>query len=91
VTGLAGVVTLWSGLDTLRAHRAYESDLPRLDQAEVNSRVATGHDLELRTNILIGATGVLAAGTAALGIFYTRWGTPVVRPTVGGLQLSGTF
>lgn len=91
VTGIAGVVTLWSGLDTLRAHRAYESDFPRLDQAEVNARVAAGHDLERRTNILLGTTGVLAAGTAALGIFYTRWGTPVVRPTIGGLQVSGSF
>lgn len=91
VTGVAGVVTLWSGLDTLRAHREYEEDLPRLDQTAVNARVSAGHDLELRTNILLGTTGVLAAGTAALGIFYTRWGTPVVRPTVGGIQVSGTF
>lgn len=91
VTGLAGVTTLWSGLDTIRAHRAYEADLSRLDQAEVNARVAEGHDLELRTNILLSVTGVLAAGTTALGLFYTRWGGAAVRPTVGGLQVSGTF
>lgn len=90
-TGIAGALTLWSGLDTLSAHSAYETDLPTLTQPQVDARVANGHDLERRTNILLGTTAVLAVGTAALGVFYTRWGSAAVRPTVGGLQVSASF
>jgi hypothetical protein len=68
-TGVLLAGTVASGLDTLRAHSAYERDLPRLTQAQADARVAAGHDKELRTNLLLGATFLGAVATAALGVF----------------------
>ncbi|GMV15824.1 MAG: hypothetical protein HS104_02730 [Polyangiaceae bacterium] len=74
VTAVVGGVTVWSALDTQRAFDDYERDLPGLSQRQADARVAAGHDKELRTNLLLGATALTAAGTAALGLFVVDWG-----------------
>lgn len=96
LTAVVGGVTVWSALDTQKAFDAYERDLPRLDQREVDARVSEGHDKELRTNLLIGATALAAAGTAAVGLFVVDWGSKkeqsgalLIGP--GGLTAVGRF
>lgn len=69
-----GGLSLWSGLDVKSAYGDYERDLPRLDQAEANRRVEDGHARERRTNVLVGATVLTAAATAAIGIFWVDFG-----------------
>ncbi len=61
---LAGV-TIWSGIDTLDKHDAFLSGDDGL--------LEPGQDAQLRTNILLGATLLSAAGTAVTGIFVD-WG-----------------
>lgn len=72
-TLLLGGATLWSGLDVNDAHDDYRAELPRLSQGEANARVANGHARERRTNWLLGATAVAAAGTALLGVVLVDW------------------
>lgn len=79
-----GAAALWSGLDTLNHRDAYERNPT---QTGYNDGVA----LELRTNVLLGATA--AAGITTLLIaLNTRWHTPVerlgVQANAGGVMLS---
>jgi len=62
VTLLAAAGTTLSGLDTLRAHAAFEDDRRNEDLA------AEGRRAELRTNVFLVTTLVLAAGTAVVGV-----------------------
>ncbi len=69
-TALLAGVTVWSGLDVRHAYDDYRRDLPRLTLAQANARVADGHALERRTNVLIAATALAATGTAVLGLVF---------------------
>ncbi|MCU0690834.1 MAG: hypothetical protein MUF54_05470 [Polyangiaceae bacterium] len=73
LTALLGGATIWSGLDTQRAFDKYRLELPDLTQEEINSRVDEGNNKELRTNLLFGATVLMAAGTAVVALFFTDW------------------
>lgn len=75
----AGVAT-WSGIDTVnnpgkdkvRNHCDPQSaDFVSVD--DCNKLYDEGNSKELRTNILLGATGVLALGTVIVGAFLTNW------------------
>jgi hypothetical protein len=71
ITGAAvtvglGVVTVWSGLDTLKARDDYRDSNTRTDWEQ-------GKDREKRTNILIGATAGAAVITGVVA-FFTDWG-----------------
>ena len=85
---LAGVTVL-SGLDAVKKHDGFDSGgcanggsgpLP----VDCEERGRNGESAQLRTNLLLGATAVLAATTVAVGIFAVRWkdGTRA-RLTVG--------
>jgi hypothetical protein len=77
---LAGV-TIWSGVDTLEKHAAFLEG----EDAEKGP----GQDAQLRTNILLGATLLSAAGTAITGIFVD-WGGPsgsVAQPFPRGVAI----
>ncbi|MEJ7734993.1 MAG: hypothetical protein WKG00_38115 [Polyangiaceae bacterium] len=65
-TVVLGGVTAWSGLDTLDRHRKWDDG----DDAAKDA----GKAAQLRTNVLIGVTGALALGTAAIGIWAVDWG-----------------
>jgi len=97
VTAVVGGVAVWSALDTRSAFDDYERDLPKLNQREADARVSDGHDKELRTNILLGASAVAAVGTAALGLFVVDWGKGKERGGVGlfvgptGFAAAGKF
>ncbi|RYZ10182.1 MAG: tetratricopeptide repeat protein [Myxococcales bacterium] len=89
-----GGLTVWSGLDTQRAHDDYERDLPRLTQGEADERVKDGHSLELRTNLLLAGTLVAGAGTAVLGVWFTSFSgkaQAAVGVAPGRLFVSGRF
>lgn len=97
LTAVLGGVTVWSALDTKRAFDDYERDLPKLDQGQVDARVAAGHDKESRTNLLLGVTAIAAVGTAAIGVFVVDFGSRKPEPRVGlrigpaGLSAIGQF
>jgi hypothetical protein len=83
-----GVATLWSGLDVLSAHDAYEGN-------ETQRNYENGLDKEKRTNVLIGATVVVGLATGVVAMF-TRWGSstdsagaPRARVHAGGAPIPG--
>jgi hypothetical protein len=90
VTVLLSAATVWSGLDVNDAYDDYRSDLPHLTRAQADARVEDGHSRELRTNLLLGASVLSAAGTAVLGLVLVDWKpTPergAARVTLGPTQ-----
>jgi hypothetical protein len=96
VTVGLGAATVWSGLDVLSKNSDYE-------KAPTRTAFDDGRDRELRTNVLMIATGVTFATTAVVGVFFTNWSgqrephpAPVavgVAPAPGGatFALGGTF
>lgn len=93
-------VTIWSGIDTLNnpGKEAIANCQPR-DTSCPEYQLGLSH--QQRTNVLIGATSVVAAGTAVLGLFFTNWGggkatessiTPLLTAEHGiGLGAVGRF
>lgn len=63
---LAGV-TVVSGLDANARHDDFVA-------ARTTSSRDTGQAAELRTNVLLGSTIVVAAVTGVIGLWFTRWG-----------------
>jgi hypothetical protein len=84
-------VTVWSGVDTINNPG---TDAVRRDCANPNcAEYQHGLDSQLRTNVLLAATGGVAAATALAGVFFTQWSpvkrTPVtVQPVVGLGQIA---
>ena len=66
-------VTIWSGIDTLNnpGTAAVQKDCKGLGTS--CAQYQQGRNAQLRTNVLIGTTAGLAAATAVVGIFFTRW------------------
>jgi hypothetical protein len=62
ITAALGGVSIWSGLDTLKAHDKYK-------QHETEAGYQDGLSRERRSNILFAATGVAAAATVTLALF----------------------
>jgi len=81
VTAALAGLTIWSGVDVQNAHDDYLADLPNLDQAGADARVRDGHARERRTNLLLAGTAVCAAGTAVLGVAFTRWSNGEAAPS----------
>lgn len=93
VTAVLGVATAWSALDTRSARDDYKAD-----PAPTQEAYDAGRSKETRTNILLGATVVGAAATAAVGVFFTRWGGSRdhaarlrLEPGCASLELSSRF
>lgn len=94
VTVVLTGLTVWSGIDTNSAFDDYQSDLPRLSQAEADERVRSGHARERRTNWLLAGSVACGAASTALGVWFVDFGgsrraSVVVGPT--GLGLRGRF
>lgn len=68
-------LSVWSGLDVKSAYADYRRDLPHLTQREADERLDDGHARERRTNVLLGATAVSVAATAALGLLWIDFGS----------------
>jgi hypothetical protein len=78
VTAVLGGVTVISGLDAIAKHDRFKTDgcasggtgpVP----VDCGDRGAEGTRAQTRTNVLLGATALLAVTTAAIGIFAVRW------------------
>ncbi|MDB4939191.1 MAG: hypothetical protein JWP87_6163 [Labilithrix sp.] len=96
LTAVVGGVTVVSGLDAVSKHDRFKTgncasggtgELP-VDCGEMSD---AGKRAQTRTNVLVGATAVLAVTTAAIGIFAVRWrnGTQA-RLTFGTSHASAT-
>ena len=72
VTAAVGGVAVWSGVDTLN-NPGKERIRSEPDREEAERLLDEGNKKELRTNILLGVAGGLAAGTIVLGVFFTDW------------------
>jgi hypothetical protein len=50
-----------------------------------------GRDAQLRTNVILGVTGVLGVATAVVGVFFTHWSAPPAaaraRPQSGAISV----
>jgi hypothetical protein len=78
VTGVVGAATLVSGLDAVSKHDSFGRDGCGTDATgpkpqDCDQRGRDGESAQRRTNVLLGATAVLAVATAAVGIFVVRW------------------
>jgi hypothetical protein len=89
VTVLLSAATIWSGLDVNDAYDDYRSELPHLTRAQADARVEDGHSRELRTNLLLGASVLSAAGTAVLGLVLVDW-KPAPERSAARLTLGPT-
>jgi hypothetical protein len=95
LTAAAGGVLIWSAVDMYGGVPAYQAN-------PTPAALQDGQSRELRTDVMWGVTGALAATSVVLAIF-TDWGGSAVSdtqsPTVsllgvpggGGLRLDGTF
>ena len=85
-------VTIWSGLDTLSAAHALPSPSPKSQRDDVLGR-------ETRSNFLFGATLLVGAATAVVGLGFVDWpggkggAAALLAPTPGGAvgAVSGRF
>jgi hypothetical protein len=79
--GLTGTA-IWSGIDTDRAHDAYV-------KSPTHASFTAGRSKQLRTNILFGSAIAVGAATAAVAVWWTRWGTHEAPPAVSIAPAAG--
>jgi hypothetical protein len=65
-TAVLGGLTIWSGLDTQSAREDYDAN-------PTPEGLDEGRGKQRRTNVLLGATAVVGAGTAAIALLLTEW------------------
>ncbi len=92
-TALVGGATVFSGIDAADQHDAFVTagcapGATGPKAATCAARSEDGSSATLRTNLLLGATAVLAVGTAALGVVFVRWSP---APTGGVASIGGRF
>ncbi len=69
-----GGVTVWSGIDTINNPGTSKvRDACFNNRSECQRLYDTGRSSQLRTNLLIGATSLVGAATAVVGVFFTNW------------------
>jgi hypothetical protein len=93
ITGALAVATTWSGIDTIRepgkAHVKEVCSEPSR-ASECSRLYDEGESKELRTNVLLGSTIVLAIATAATGLFATDFG-PAAKGTTPASVATGAW
>ncbi len=73
-TGVAGIVTIWSGVDTINNPGADKVKAECAAGDENCKYYKDGRAAQARTNVLIGVTSALGVATAAVGLFAIDWG-----------------
>jgi hypothetical protein len=106
LTAVGVGVTIWSGIDTQNNPGPDTVKHACVGLGEACPDYKTGRWEQLRTNVLLAGTSGVAAATAVVGLFFTRWsdterGAPprgggsriVVEPVfgLGQAALRGTF
>ena len=76
LTAVGAGLTVWSGIDTQNnpGPNAVKADC--VGQGTSCPQYQQGLSSQLRTNVLIAATGGLGLVTAVVGIFFTQWSHP---------------
>lgn len=91
LTAIGTGLTIWSGIDTENHPGTAAVKADCVGQGTSCPEYQQGLSSQLRTNILIAATGGLAAVTAVVGIFFTQWSHPGPRaeepPAAAGLHV----
>lgn len=97
-TAALGATAIWSGLDTVGAHREYA-------KAPTQAAYEDGLAMQRRTNALLVATGVVGVATGVVAVFFTDWSRPSAKaagagaivarvgaaPGLAGLVVEGTL
>ena len=103
LTAAGAGVTVWSAIDTQNNPGQAAVKAGCVGQGTSCPQYQQGLSSQLRTNVLIAATGGIGLVTAVIGIFFTRWSRPAkaaepsaglrVAPVLGPGQagLMGTF
>jgi len=89
LTLVAGGITTWSGLDTLKAKDEFNKN-------RTDPNKEAGLAKQNRTNVLIGVTAVMGLATVGIALFATNWdtgkkGSAQLRVGPGSLAVEGTF
>lgn len=84
VTTAVGGATIWSGLDTVNSPGTERVKAECAAGDEECPLYQEGRKKQLRTNILIGATGLLGVATALVGVLATDWDGGKVTATKPG-------
>jgi hypothetical protein len=66
VTAVLGTATALSGVDTVNRHVAFMEN-----PSEASAHA--GENAQIRTQVLIGSTAVVAVATTIAGVFFVRW------------------
>lgn len=75
LTAALGAVTLWSGLDTVNnPGESAVREACRSDHPDCQSLYDEGRERQSRTNLLLGATGVVGLATIVIGAAAVDWG-----------------
>jgi hypothetical protein len=72
-TAVLGGITTWSGIDTVNNPGADAVKAACAGKGDACQEYKDGRSRQTRTNILLGATGVVGIATAVVGIFATNW------------------
>lgn len=85
-TLVLATLTIWSGLDTNKAHDAYLA-------APTHDGWTDGVSRQRRTNILLGSTAGVGLLTGLTAVLWTQWGARppadvALTPTAGGLSFA---
>jgi hypothetical protein len=76
-TLLLGGATAMSGFDTQSKHNEFVTDgCPQVASAPCGGLSSDGSSAQLRTNVLIASTAVVALVTVVVGVGFTRWSSP---------------
>lgn len=81
-TLVLGALTIWSGLDTSKAHDAYVADPTEAGWDD-------GRSKQQRTNLLLLGTGLVGVATAVTAVWFTQWGGPPASTEIAITPLSG--
>lgn len=92
-TTVAGTLATLSGVDANKMHDSFESAGCSIASSgpkasDCAARSDQGASATLRTNLLLGATALLAVNTAIAGTFFVRWSS---SPSGGVATMGGSF
>lgn len=87
LTAVGAGLTIWSGIDTQNHPGTAAVKADCVGQGTSCPEYQQGLSNQLRTNVLIAATGGVAAVTAVIGIFFTQWSQPVQQRESGAAGL----
>jgi hypothetical protein len=93
LTTVAAGLTVWSGIDTENNPGATAVHDACAGMTSDCPDYKTGRSKQLRTNILLAATGGLAVATAVVGVFFTQWqhGSGAPARATAGLRIVPVF